>query len=60
MEAVKSQRIVVLTENQIRLLLGLLFDHSEDGTYWGNKEQHYAMVERTRKALDPNEEFQPK
>ena len=49
----ETQRIVKLTDTQIRLLINLLYDHRERGSYWGNKRQHVALIEKTHKALDP-------
>lgn len=50
-------REVKLTDSQIQLLVSLLYDHREDGSYWGNQKQHYALIEKTHKALDPSGMF---
>mgnify|MGYP001573826337 CR=1 FL=1 len=44
-------RTVTLTLSQCDLLLSLLYEHKQDGSYWGSKKQHYALIEATRKVL---------
>ena len=48
----EPQRVVKLTDRQIQLLINLLYDHRENGSYWGNKRQHVALIKKTHKALD--------
>lgn len=53
----KAVTLITLTENQIRLLLDLLYDHRQDGSYWGSRKQHYRLIEDTIQSLDPDGEY---
>lgn len=40
-----------LRESQINLLISLLWEHKQKGSYYGNKKTHYRLVEETLRLL---------
>lgn len=42
---------VKLTEIEIEHIMNLIIENKEEGTYWGNREQHRTRIDRIEEAL---------
>jgi hypothetical protein len=49
-----------LRDSQISLLISLLWEHKQGGSFYGNKNQHYRLVDETLELLGYDQEQEKK